>query len=244
MSDIETNLQKIQESVYGKDVRQAIHDAIHDCYEDGRAGGTDLIARERINEVNQTLSESIANVVDNYNLTNNEETLWTGKVWGGGATGTLSKAISYFDYLDLHFNENGFTTIKSIPVDSEKEFIIRESNISDTAGNATLSISEMSISFTGSSFTIGHETRYTYNYNVSPAETISITSSSAENESDLKLIKVVGRKYVENLEVTDIRIGADGTTYQSAGDAVRNQIQQVKASVEGTTLIFGDTNGD
>lgn len=48
MSNIEQNLQKILASRYGKDVRQSIHDSIHDCYEDGKAGSVDLIARKRI----------------------------------------------------------------------------------------------------------------------------------------------------------------------------------------------------
>lgn len=47
-SNIEQNLSKILSSKYGKDVRQAIHDSIHDCYEDGKAGATDLVAREQI----------------------------------------------------------------------------------------------------------------------------------------------------------------------------------------------------
>lgn len=48
MSNIEQNLAFILSSRYGEDVRQAIHDAIHDCYEDGKAGATDLVAREQI----------------------------------------------------------------------------------------------------------------------------------------------------------------------------------------------------
>lgn len=48
MSNIEQNLQKILTSRYGKDVRQSIHDSIHDCYEDGKAGAVDLVAREQI----------------------------------------------------------------------------------------------------------------------------------------------------------------------------------------------------
>ena len=53
MSNIEQNLQKILSSRYGKDVRQSIHDSIHDCYEDGKAGAVDLIARERINNLSK-----------------------------------------------------------------------------------------------------------------------------------------------------------------------------------------------
>ena len=51
MSNIEQNLQKILTSRYGKDVRQSIHDSIHDCYEDGKAGAVDLVARERIDNL-------------------------------------------------------------------------------------------------------------------------------------------------------------------------------------------------
>ena len=50
MSNIEQNLAFILSSRYGEDVRQAIHDAIHDCYEDGKAGAVDLTAREQIQE--------------------------------------------------------------------------------------------------------------------------------------------------------------------------------------------------
>ena len=51
MSNIEQNLQKILSSRYGTDVRQAIHDGVHDCYEDGKAGAVDLVARERIDNL-------------------------------------------------------------------------------------------------------------------------------------------------------------------------------------------------
>lgn len=47
MSAIETYLDKIKSAVYGKDVRQSIHDGIKQCYYDGKAGATDLEARER-----------------------------------------------------------------------------------------------------------------------------------------------------------------------------------------------------
>lgn len=47
MADIESLLKKILSAVYGKDVRQSIHDSIKQCYYDGKAGGNDLEARER-----------------------------------------------------------------------------------------------------------------------------------------------------------------------------------------------------
>lgn len=47
MADIRTLLNNIKTAVYGKDVRQSIHDSIEQCYYDGKAGATDLEARDR-----------------------------------------------------------------------------------------------------------------------------------------------------------------------------------------------------
>lgn len=47
MAGIETYLKNILSSVYGKDVRQSIHDGIKQCYYDGQVGATDLEARDR-----------------------------------------------------------------------------------------------------------------------------------------------------------------------------------------------------
>lgn len=75
MSNIEQNLQKILSSRYGKDVRQSIHDSIHDCYEDGKAGATDLVAREQI-----------ANLVANNNPTEGNSELIDIRVGADGTT--------------------------------------------------------------------------------------------------------------------------------------------------------------
>lgn len=47
MADVQALLKSILSAVYGKDVRQSIHDAIKQCYYDGKAGGNDLEARDR-----------------------------------------------------------------------------------------------------------------------------------------------------------------------------------------------------
>lgn len=60
MADITEYLEQIENAVYGKDVRQAIHDGIEQCYEDGKAGAIDLEARQAIEETNTELSQEIA----------------------------------------------------------------------------------------------------------------------------------------------------------------------------------------
>ena len=48
MANIQDYLNQIKNAIYGKDVRQAIHDGIEQCYKDGRAGAIDLVARQEI----------------------------------------------------------------------------------------------------------------------------------------------------------------------------------------------------
>lgn len=50
-SNIEEILKQILAARFGKDVRQAIHDGIEQCYEDGKVGAVDLVARQRINNL-------------------------------------------------------------------------------------------------------------------------------------------------------------------------------------------------
>ena len=53
---IQEYLHKIKTAVYGKDMRQAIHDAIHQCYEDGKSGELDLVAREGVEQIKASIA--------------------------------------------------------------------------------------------------------------------------------------------------------------------------------------------
>ena len=52
-SNIEKLLKQILDTKLGKDMRQAIHDGIEQCYEDGKVGAVDLVARQRINNLSK-----------------------------------------------------------------------------------------------------------------------------------------------------------------------------------------------
>ena len=59
MADIRTFLEKIKSAIYGKDVRQAIADAIRCCYMDGRAGSTDIEARDAIEQMRAEVNKGL-----------------------------------------------------------------------------------------------------------------------------------------------------------------------------------------
>lgn len=56
MATIQDYLNQIKNAIYGKDVRQAIHDGIQQCYYDGKAGSTDLEARQRLDTAEGSIS--------------------------------------------------------------------------------------------------------------------------------------------------------------------------------------------
>jgi len=93
---IQEILQGIDDSQYGRDMRQYIHKGIQKCYEEGSAGETDLVARERLDEVEATLTSS---------LTEMQETLDEGLANGFAniapteSTTTASQAYAVGDYL-------------------------------------------------------------------------------------------------------------------------------------------------
>lgn len=62
MAGIEDYLNRIRTAIYGKDVRQAIHDGIRQCYYDGKAGTTDLEARQRLNTAESNIDSLDARI--------------------------------------------------------------------------------------------------------------------------------------------------------------------------------------
>lgn len=97
--DIETALEMILEAQYGKDVRQAIHDAIHACFDEGGSGSIDLTAREGIQNLTLATEAALAEM----NLHSGRTKLIDNQtVAAGNETITLPKAFNEFDRLWVH----------------------------------------------------------------------------------------------------------------------------------------------
>lgn len=120
MASIVEILAVILEAKFGRDVRQAIHDGIEQCYEDGKAGVNDLQARqmiERVIEVNDQQSVDLAG------LTARVEEL-EGGGGGGSSSGSTTTEVPtvIFDYGYEDFSKVDYGTSVRHSITFKKTF--------------------------------------------------------------------------------------------------------------------------
>lgn len=181
---------------------------------------------------------TIAGVVANYNVEYGSTELWasTGETGAlaAGTTVTLSEDVSHFDYIDIYSFCGNSNVLDTVPVDaklqSSQGYALRWVNLSDPGSGsykAYVRIIETRLHIIGTTLTIDHQVTYRNGeeVNISGAEITSSNRSTYVGE--FGIMKIVGRKITANTEIEDVRIGADGTEYASAGQAVRAQVNDL-----------------
>ena len=252
MSDISTLLNAIKTAIYGRDVRQAIHDAIRKCYDDGRAGAIDLTARElaklnasKLQAEISDFTESASGRMDDYE-TQIETTRLLDANTGPEATINISRAQAMeYDALDIYYKTAGtYRKVTRITPD-----MLTASSGIDIGG----------ILYTNEYSIINLEFRLTPQNN---GETYKLTvyrwqwsgSKSAaavrrvETNANVGIYAIDGVKYTDAIgdkdgELSDLRVGPDGTTYTSAGEMIRGQLEALKDRLDDIGL-YRDTDGD
>jgi hypothetical protein len=162
-----------------------------------------------------------------------ETVLFEGSAIGAGTIINLSDSITSYDFLDIYAYKHGTTDIRTIPATTSAEYYLRFTNISNNpSSDKGVQINEMLIQTTSeTTVTIANEVTWEWSgVSTANARASVVTPSDAGTEL-ARILKIVGRKLVGNTELADLRVGYDGTTYASAGAAVRGQIGELHTEI-------------
>ena len=173
-----------------------------------------------------TIDARVDNFINSV-VPNTVETLWTGSIKDVGDSATLSKAVSNFDYIDLYLLGSADSKYIRVPA-TQTAVDIQLQNLSDDASSNFLRLWEMGVSISGSTVSITKSIAWAWD---DPNNSNPTVTANAQNS--IPITRIDGVKVASDTpaEVTDIRVGADGTTYNSAGAAVRGQISDLKSAL-------------
>ena len=152
---------------------------------------------------------------------NSVKTLWTGSIGSIGNTATLSESAANFDFLDIYTSLGTYTRVAS----SAGTVKIHETNLADSATSSVYQeTGETTINFSGTTASIASAITWEWN-----SDAATKPSHSARCISYITRIDGVKVGANEPAELTDIRVGADGNNYSSAGESVRTQFTNLKS---------------
>lgn len=183
-------------------------------------------------------------------------TLWNGSMSADGGTYTLSESVSGFDFIDIYYDNvnTGVADYLRIPASKTSAAVYIPFFETIESSNKPLEIGKVALTFSGTSVTVAAAKQYFWDGTSEGNATIL----NAQLSFPVRIDGVKSSASV-NAELADVRVGADGVTYGSAGAAVRGQITNANANVAESfnnydighkkiadTFRFGtlDSNGD
>ena len=184
-----------------------------------------------------TIDARVDNFINSV-VPNTVETLWTGSIKDVGDSATLSKAVSNFDYIDLYLLGSADSKYIRVPA-TQTAVDIQQQNLSDDASSNFLRLWEMGVSISGSTVSITKSIAWAWD---DPNNSNPTVTANAQNS--IPITRIDGVKVASDTpaELADVRVGADGITYESAGDAVRGQIKDINSTFDEIGKNYFDGN--
>lgn len=191
---------------------------------------------QAISEFEDEINSQIGNLVAELNP-DKVVTLWSGSNFGKYEDSVrFSGHVRDYDFLDIYVQESYSPIRVKVKNNHAKLFLVRTSATGD---NHSFYIDETYIYFNtifnvdgidGNDITEA-EINYTYHISIFGDGTQGYYFN--DDVSHLNITKVDGIKIASDVsaEIVDIRVGADGTTYESAGNAVRGQIGSLDSKI-------------
>lgn len=226
MVKIQELLDNMLHKKLGRDVRQNIHDSIEQCYKDSTGHPDSVTAVIKENKEMQERLDSNINTING-----RIDTILTGAVNTTKLVTVHSTTIRNNSASDLTFkiSSKDNETLKSI---KDKSPTVINANVIARALDG--------VAINGASIPSSYNVESTNDEYV-----ITVYSGSSSVVGQYVFMAVVTIAYedtatdISSAELKDVRAGADGTIYKSAGEAVRGQIGQLKESIKNATVTDG-----
>ncbi len=188
-------------------------------------------------EAGQDAYEAVIDArIDNFIDSSNPSsvtTLWTGSIFRSGQSATLSESVSRFDFLDFYIVSAETTKFIRVPA-SQASLQIQTQSLPNAADLLSVYMWETGLTISGTTVTVDKCISLTWNYQIPGTQTYNADAITGPIISRIDGVKISEESPAE---LRDVRVGVDGTTYASAGAAVRGQIEDI-------TIAFTDNNDD
>lgn len=226
MTKIQELLDNLLHKKLGRNVRQSIHDSIEQCYKDA-TGHPESVAG--VIEENKNMQKQLDSNINTIN--GRIDTILTGTVNTTKLVTVHSATIRNNSASDLTFkiSSKDNETLKSI---KDKSPTVINANVIAKALDG--------VAINGKGIPSSYNVESTNDEYV-----ITVYSGSSSVVGQYVFMAVVTIAYediatdISSAELKDVRAGADGTVYKSAGEAVRQQIGSLKESIKNATVTDG-----
>ena len=224
MTKIQELLDNLLHKKLGRDVRQSIHDSIEQCYKDA-TGHPESVAG--VIEENKNMQKQLDSNINTIN--GRIDTILTGTV-------NTTKLVTVHS-ATIRNNSASDLTFKISSKDNETLKSIKDK--SPTVINANVIAKSLDgVAINGKGIPSSYNVESTNDEYV-----ITVYSGSSSVVGQYVFMAVVTIAYediatdISSAELKDVRAGADGTVYKSAGEAVRQQIGELKESLGNVVKI-------